>query len=462
MPTPNPNRKPFPRRTYLGSVLDAGLKESIHPLERSALEPHFKAVDPASWLHSLGAADVFLDNLGMLMGEQFEDHEEREKYFRAARESMELYSLATNLVLPKAPWRGSYLLGKSRRANAGEPRPVLRLLTEHGLTLNEGAEFWGSLSQPDTLAPTYPDIYRYSNIPWHDLLPPDWQPSPDRPFESEFSTGVTLPDDFKKEVPSNRLLHPREATPDLPLRTGFLTKDKDLYDRIVLDQGQHLTCVAHAVASGLTIAAHRAGRRRTVPDGFSRAWVHYASAKEGQSWEHGRSLASAIDAVRHLLPCLERSFSYPAPHEGGEWRTPARSAEAHKLTEQLGRPIVQRLNPAEISKIKVLLAAGWVVVVSTAFPKRWRAVSLNRYGLPMLPLPGDEREDSGHAWLLVGYDHIDGQQQWKYQGRFWCLNSWGRDWPSGGIWGGGICSLPFSFLLTEGIEAFGFRFSEVL
>lgn len=122
--SPNPNRKPFPRRNFLGAILNAGFVERLHPLQRSNLEAQFRALDPKSWPHSLGAADAILDNLGLLMGEQFANDAEQREYFGVMRDLLQLYSIATSLVTPYAPWTGNYVLGKARRANAGEPSPV--------------------------------------------------------------------------------------------------------------------------------------------------------------------------------------------------------------------------------------------------------------------------------------------------------------------------------------------------
>ena len=67
------------------------------------------------------------------------------------------------------------------------------------------------------------------------------------------------------------------------------------------------------------------------------------------------------------------------------------------------------------------------------------------------PLIGQQRR-GGHAWVLVGYDHVDGNNQWKYQGRFVALNSWGKGWPAKPMRQAGLCHIPFSMLLTEGIH----------
>jgi hypothetical protein len=66
----------------------------------------------------------------------------------------------------------------------------------------------------------------------------------------------------------------------------------------------------------------------------------------------------------------------------------------------------------------------------------------------------------GHAWLLVGYDHVDGNPQWRYQGRFIALNSMGPLPANDTLAGLSLCSIPFSFFLTEAIQAYALRFPE--
>ena len=464
MPTLNPNRKPFPRRSFLEPILDAGLKDRLHPLERTALEPAILAIDPSDWPHTLGAIDVFLDNLGLLMGEQFKDHAEVADYFGTLAPSLANYVEAKELILPGKPWAGKYLVGKARTANAGEPRPVLRLMAEE--TLTSGFQFAELEPTPDEPAAGLPALdlpqlqpSRYSNVSWQRLLLPNWQPAQgDAAAWPSGGLGVPLPDGFPSAVRPIRLLSPREATPDLPLRVGIRVDDLKLYELLVRNQGTHVTCAAHAVATALNLAAHRAGKGRKLKGAFSPSWIHYASAKSSQTWSDGRTLKSSVRSIAHKLPCRESAFPYPAPGESDTWRTAARDADSRELTHQLGLPEIQSVSVSDISHIKTLLAAGWLVVVSAGFPKCWQKIDLNQYGLPKLPLEGDEYE-SGHAWLLVGYDHVDGNQQWKYQGRFWSLNSWGKEWPVNRIWGAGLCSLPFSYVLNCGIEAYALRFT---
>ena len=62
------------------------------------------------------------------------------------------------------------------------------------------------------------------------------------------------------------------------------------------------------------------------------------------------------------------------------------------------------------------------------------------------------------ANFSVGYDHVDGNHFWKYQGRFFALSSWGVRYPERPLAGPGVFTLPFAMLLTEGFDAYAMRF----
>jgi len=55
-------------------LLDLGGRK-LHPFPRKAHEPYFRSKNPIGWRHDLGAQDVFLDNFGLLVAEQFSDPE---------------------------------------------------------------------------------------------------------------------------------------------------------------------------------------------------------------------------------------------------------------------------------------------------------------------------------------------------------------------------------------------------
>jgi C1A family cysteine protease len=114
-----------------------------------------------------------------------------------------------------------------------------------------------------------------------------------------------------------------------------------------------------------------------------------------------------------------------------------------------------------VPKLKAHLAAGWVVVIAASQPIAVHtSPGLNTYGAVVAPPLGSKRQgQGGHAWTLVGYDHVDGNAQWKYQGHFLAMTSWGDKFPIKQPLGPGVVAIPFSFFLSEGFEAWAFRFS---
>ena len=291
------------------------------------------------------------------------------------------------------------------------------------------------------------------------LISEKWSPPTQSSGPPRRRLGVPLPAGWPGEVTGLQILHPSHCTPDLPGRVGFDVKDLRRYKELLVDQGDQGTCTSCAVAMGLGIAAARARQRPRLEVKFSPAWLHCASADDGDLWTTGRCLDQVVRVITSALPCSEESFPYDAgEREFRQYRTAMRTSNCEDLVGRLGKPWVSKINSGDISGIKTMLAAGWVVVVTTSFPKTLWGPGLNDYGSPAQSLPGDRREPNGHAWLLVGYDHVDSSEAWSYQGRFWCLNSWGDEWPKQAPWGPGLCSLPFSFLLSEGIDAVALRF----
>ncbi len=485
----NPNRKPFPRESF---IQKAALHEKIHPFQRQAHQCYFKEKNPKGYQHDLGAQDVFLDNFGMFCDEQFDGNEPvKGQYFRAVRVLMERWMALGYSVLQRKPWWGTYFNDESRQANTGEPRSLVRLLGDHdwshvrhedlwpltGLGPNEVAlregDLWdgrrllrlrdyisrlaGDAVSPSELVTL---LTRYDDWDERLLFPErEDQPSATEGRVTRRPGGLPLPIDHPKTVPSLRVLHPRESTPDLHMRVGARAEDRQAYRRIVRDQGILPTCTANAFAMALDLAAWR--RYGRIPR-FSSAWLHCAS---GEQRGTGRSLRACIDIVSRSLPCTERSFRYPQLEEqlawmarNDEWRTAARVKDSETQRDQRGLPCTVQLRPDAISDIKTRLAAGWSVIVGTSLTEEMIGVNFDKFGMALSPLIGQTRLDTGHAWLLVGYDHTDGTKGWKYQGSFYALNSWGATFPASGAFGEGVCAIPFATLLTEGVEAYALRF----
>ena len=458
---PDPNTRPFPRAVFLDALRISTKGGRVHKLERDSLFPRLRKIEKANARHTMGAIDAIMDNLGMLFAEQFGSGEWL-AYRRRAWEIRALYHTATHAVIAAPPWTGDYLLEGARSARSGEPRPFLRLLSRCDLDRwSVAGTIFGGLDNRAALEPWWLDPYENvvsEEEVWDGVWPQGYGATDDfsnRPLP-ELPTGLNPPEGFAPTVPELRFLSPDQATPDLPLRVGMTQEDLDIYADSAIDQGSHETCLACATAMGLNVACHRVRKLDEVQGGFSAAWIHCDSATGGQTWVDKRNLPAARDSLRRGLPCSAEAFPYHLVAPGEQWRTPARESDASRLESSVGRPFVVDVDCHDIARIKTLLAAGWVIVTGAAFQKKWNTgANFLDYGTPISPLPGDMR-DGGHAWLLVGYDHVDGNNQWKYQGRFYCLNSWGPSYPRKQTHGPAIFTLPFSFFLTEGYRQGGF------
>ena len=398
---------------------------------------------------------------------------------------LRIWEWAGSRVHRESPFWGACFNNRNRQANSGEPRSVIRLmdgpdllgiakamLESDGTDLGIDGESEGQVCPTSQLKRICDRLHshgarrasRFADFDGSRLLSSDRRGErdlrhdrPPPPFG-----GVPLPDGWSRTVDKLYLLPPTEATPDLPLRVGLTAKDFRDYEAVLRDQGSFKTCASMAVAVGLDLLVRRR-HRRGKPQRFSPAWLH---ALTGKDVESGRRIEDVVRTLGDLLPCRESLLPYsellPRWHADGHipdaWQTSDTRADSVAQTGRLGRPQRIQIPPTSISRIKAFLAAGWVVVVSTSVTDvMYTSRALNDVGLPLVPLPGQNRL-VGHAWLLVGYDTVDGNNQWKYQGHFLALNSWGVSWPHNPLIRPGICALPFAMVAGEGIDAWAMRF----
>ena len=483
----DPYQKRFPRGKFLNAFSHG---DRMHLLYRTAYEDDFEKKNPTGFHHDLGAQDVFLDNFGLFLQEQLTS-EDLHEYGNVVRFLMQRWELLQDEVLPRKPFWGKHFNSAHRDAHAGEPRGLFRLMRDEdwsdlgSLCVDLGWEMEGQLGECQLRVPMVePGLSHRSAILHRFLLSRrrgyspgrypdrfgDWSADPlvdsrllaqeqREPLPLYQIEGVRVPDDKEGPVRELQVLHPRHSTPDLELRVGTGSNELRLFKDLLRDQGQLGTCTSHAVAVALDLQARRmVSAARTQ---FSCAWLHCAS----RAWcSEGRSLESVITSLRQDgLPCQEKKFPYDVPSlrmwSGDEsWRTVERSEDARQQTERYGALDIRKLEVTDISLIKTYIAAGWSVMVTTTLTKQMIGPGFQRSGLALVPSLGQHRI-GGHAWLLVGYDHTDGNDKWKYQGVFIALNSWGSTFPTSPAWQAGLCYLPFAALLTEGIDAYALRFS---
>ncbi len=478
MPPGTKYSKRFPRGHFAAWF---GATPQLHFRRHHAAEPYFTSKNPRGWAHDLGAQDVFLDNFGILAREQLDGLPWERDYQFAVQCCMTRWSIAQREVVHASPWWGRHFNSTQRRADAGEPRSLLRLLPAD--LLRAGVPAPATEDSPDReidwkdlwVAPNESSLHDdWNEIVWADLFEPIQTPGTREEaavVHRELALGAEPePGMLGRRIETLHVLHPRNATPDLPLRVCAIPQGPALrvVGRSFRDQGNVPSCVAHAVCSALEIALSRPGGAGSRTR-FSAADLHEATGDP----KTGRFVKSVLDHVRVGLPLREGDFAAPtAPGPvGHDWGDRGWQA-IQRITRARGTPIVHELrragatDPVDIAAVKTFLAAGWVVVVSTYGTERLtqqtRCADIWETGLLLTPLPGDKRTRA-HAWCLVGYDHVDGNPSWKYQGRFIGLNSWGRrtDGEPFGCrspHGIGTFSMPFAFLLNLCIEAYAIRF----
>mgnify|MGYP001221118066 CR=1 FL=1 len=474
--------KRFPRGQFASRF---GATPQLHFRRHLAAEPYFKPKNPRGWAHDLGAQDVFLDNFGILAREQLDGLPWERDYQFPVQCCMTRWSRAQREVVQASPWWGRHFNSKQRRADAGEPRSLLRLLPADLLRAGVPAS---PVQDPPDRDADWKDLWV---APDEDSLHDDWNKLVwARLFEPIQTLGARAapvlvhrelalgaepePGMLGRRIETLHVLHPRNSTPDLPLRVCAIPQSSALgvVAKSQRDQGTAPSCVAHAVCSALEIALRRPGGPGSRTQ-FSARALH----RDTGDASSGRFVRSVLDHVQVELPLREQdelalSVSSPAICDVIEvseraWR------ERRRISRARGAPIVHELRragadqPVDIAAVKTFLAAGWVVVVSTYLTDRFHeqlgGADIWDTGLLLTPLPGDKRTRA-HAWCLVGYDHVDGNPSWKYQGRFIGLNSWGQvgeGEPFGcrSPHGTGTFSMPFAFLLNLCIEAYAIRFA---
>ena len=499
-----------PRGRFLKPFLHIGpsVRRTIHPILRKRVEPYFKRKNPMGYMHDLGALDVFLDNFGVLVAEQFDPLVQRRKYSAQWKFLMRLWKVLGKNILEKKPWWGKYYNSKSRRALAGEPRSLLRWLNqddatifpvhrfvrgyrfnslddnpiepEHGIW---GNDLWtgrrgrdrGYNENNDNPFINPFDVMRehgvqFDDIDWdpfsdwdcENLFPDDWESEDYRPNDLWVPGGEILRRNFSPRVDRLRILHPSQATPDLPIRVGSSKADRMFFERNVLNQGVHKTCVAHATCAALNILVRKQFGAKASRQKFSPAWLHWALDRDGLGWNNGRCVDWIPEVLEKQLPCSEETFPYrygPSETKIG-WKNFMRNESSKEAFVKFGRVLCERIEPDNIAEMKKFLAAGWILTASTSYVKSMSGSSLNTLGLPLAPFIGEHREKQGHAWTIVGYDHVDGNKQWKYQGRFLAMNSWGTQFPRTPVMGKGLVSLPFGLFLTEGVSVVALKFAK--
>ena len=103
IPKYSPYEPNQPRGRFLKPFLHGSTKtgKKIHPILRNRAELYFKSKNPSGYMHDLGALDVFLDNFGVLVAEQFNPPVDRRKYSLQWKFLMRLWKVLENNIVKK-------------------------------------------------------------------------------------------------------------------------------------------------------------------------------------------------------------------------------------------------------------------------------------------------------------------------------------------------------------------------
>lgn len=206
----------------------------------------------------------------------------------------------------------------------------------------------------------------------------------------------------------------------------------------VENQGHLGSCVAHATCGALEYLELWELRDKTGgPEVFgnfeslSRLYVYWnARSLDGDTNEDGGTqLRSAILAIRSQGICREKIWPYD---ESQVFVKPPESA----YQEGQGHKVLwgYRINSCSLYEMKQCLAWGYPFIFGIIVYPSFMTDDVAQTGI--IPMPGNEIPEGGHALCAVGYD--DAKQS------FLVRNSWGSDW---GIHG--YCWIPYTYLTSQ-------------
>jgi hypothetical protein len=220
----------------------------------------------------------------------------------------------------------------------------------------------------------------------------------------------------------------------------------------IRNQGSRGTCVAHAVvALEECLEARRGGLSNLDLSEQFLYWL--CKMNDGSSNEQGTWQRVAIPLIVEFGVCGEAKWPYnPLQIPNNESQGPppmgGNSEFGDALTHRPG--VGMTVDPKSVESIVRLIDAGLPVAISVPAFGNWSAISIERDGHFLMPLP-DSVPDGGHAMCIIGYGY---DSAFLGGGYFIVRNSWGTDWARRSPFGSGHGTLPFSYISHYGWEAF--------
>ncbi len=197
----------------------------------------------------------------------------------------------------------------------------------------------------------------------------------------------------------------------------------------ILDQGREGACTGYGLA---TTVHYLLRTRRVVPDTAAVSpSMLYAMAKRYDEWPgenyEGSSARGAMKGWHKHGVC-----------SAALWATGGRAAQANVLTDKRAvdareRPLGAyfRVNHKDLVAMHAAISEVGILYATASVHSGWDKVG------PDGRIPFEQKDEGGHAFALVAYDH-DG---------FWIQNSWGADWGHHGF-----CHITYDDWLANGTD----------
>jgi C1A family cysteine protease len=214
----------------------------------------------------------------------------------------------------------------------------------------------------------------------------------------------------------------------LPAKVDLSTSCPPVYD-----QGQLGSCTANGIAAALQFDA----MKEKLPDTGtpSRLFIYYNErALEGTIKDDaGAQIRDGIKTVHSDGACPETEW----PYDISKFTTkpPARCYKDSLKFRAISYARVAR----SLVQMRGCLASGYPFVFGFSVYDSFESQEVARTGVVPMPAQG-ETALGGHCVTAVGYDDATS--------RFLIRNSWGSGWAKGGY-----CTMPYAYLLSQGLAS---------
>jgi C1A family cysteine protease len=288
-----------------------------------------------------------------------------------------------------------------------------------------------------------PDQFKSLLDQARDGLPPARLDLGRGPAPSDLGRGVKKPSDAIKTAA--RLMARAQAVPPVEARPFPEAVDLTPYMPPIRNQGGRPTCAAFA----LTALNEYFRRWQGIVVDLSEQHLYYEVKRiDDDRAACGTSQAEAVRALRDSGQCHESIWPYdptlPCDNQGA---LPA-TATLDGLNYRLEPFAVDERN---VDDYKEQLAQARPVTLSVPTYNSWfLSPEVRRSGRITMKI-GDESEEEGHAFVVVGYQNTPDSPGGGY---LIVRSSWGLGWASESPYGAGYGTIPYQYIINDAWEAY--------